>query len=129
MIKPYAVHIDRGFYGCNVFIPPIHLAFETEAEARAEYARQIDFHKTEMAKTPGRPICDIQLIYMGNNKKVLLHDTFDKCGDIDMTPQVVGGGWSKEMKEMDETLTKNSQKWGSAGVCRASAPWKKKDLT
>lgn len=124
MPKPYAVHIDRGFYGCGVFIPPIHLAFETETEARAEYARQIDFHKTEMAKTPGHPICDIQLIDMGNDKKVLLHDTFDKGGDVDLTPHVVGCcGWSKEM---DETLIKNSQKWGNAGVCRASKPFKRR---
>jgi hypothetical protein len=124
MIKPYAVHIDRGFYGGGVFIPPIHLVFETEAEARAEYAKQLEFHKAEMAKTPGRPICDIQLIDMTNNKKVLLRDSFDKTGEIDLTPKVAGNcGWAREM---DEALKNNSRQWGNAGVCRASAPWKKR---
>jgi hypothetical protein len=127
MIKPYAVHVDRGFYGCNVYVPPIHLAFETEKAAREGYAKEIEMQKAEMAKTSGRPICDIQLIDMGNNKKVLLHDSFDKNGDIDLTPQVVGGcGWAREM---DEALIKNAKKMWKHWYLQRFKAVEKKDLT
>lgn len=80
MPKPYAVHIDRGFYGCGVFIPPIHLVFETEKAAREGYQKEIEAQKAEIARTEGKPICLCKLIYSkpGGGQDVLLNQIVEK---------------------------------------------------
>ena len=81
MSKPYAVHIDRGFYGCGVFIPPIHLVFETEKAAREGYQKEIEAQKAEIARTEGKPICNARLLHFreGGGQDVLINQIVEKA--------------------------------------------------
>ena len=80
MSKPYSVRTDRGFYGCGVFVPPIQLVFETENEARAAFAKEIDAQCIELSRTPGKPICNAKLTDTTTGA-ILLNQIVEKAPD------------------------------------------------
>lgn len=80
MLKPFAVRIDRGFYGCGVFVPPIQLVFETESEARAAFSKEMDAQRLELLQTPGKPICNAKLTDTTTGA-ILLNQIVEKAPD------------------------------------------------
>ena len=118
--KPYLVRIDRGFYGCSTFISPVFLNYETESEARKAYSVEMQKQKDEMVKTPGNPLCIMQLIDMMDNNKVLVSESFDKNGAANFTQNTASKpAWLNGIE-----FPKGHNEWGNIGVCCASKPFK-----